>query len=601
MSAILNTPPIPYLTAKPASACTSKTLHYATAPTCLPRQSSHTPSRQTHLQNPTFMKAIALLFLLLPNLALTIGYSAPSISISVSSGATQFEEQKDGLLRLNVSEADSAAFKNAGYVRYSDFGAAGDGETDDANAIAVTHAYANQENLSVKTDANATYYIGGKARTAIVQTDTDFGTASFTIDDTVIEDRNAPVFEVRSKLEPFAIEDLTSLKRNQKSVKIPLPGPCLITVTDANTRRYIRFGLNQNNGSPQTDIFVVDRKGKLDRNAPIIWDFNQITESTAIPIDEDTLTITGGTFTTIANGAESKYTYYSRNLAIRRSNVIVDGLEHHVTGEGDQGAPYGGFVNIRDSAYVTIKNTILTGRKMYHTIGSAGLPVPMGSYDIIVNRSINISFINCSQTNDIRDSSYWGIMGSNFSKNLVYDNCTLSRFDAHMGVANATIRNSTLGHMGINAIGNGTLLLENSTVYGRNLINLRPDYGSTWQGDLIIRDCQFIPSNGSPTTANLIGGFNSTQHDFGYTCYMPKKIVIENLHIDDSNHPVSYEGPAIFSNFTPEMTDDTFKEVHPYIRTKKVILRNVTTATGNDLRISDNPYPFKSVRVINRK
>ncbi len=56
-------------------------------------------------------------------------------------------------------------------------------------------------------------------------------------------------------------------------------------------------------------------------------------------------------------------------------------------------------------------------------------------------------------------------------------------FDAHMGVANATIRNSTLGHMGINAIGSGTLTVENSTIRANTLINLRSDYGSTWQGE----------------------------------------------------------------------------------------------------------------------
>ena len=66
-----------------------------------------------------------------------------------------------------------------------------------------------------------------------------------------------------------------------------------------------------------------------------IWDFDQITDVTALPIDETTLTISGGRFTTIANSAESKYTYYSRGIAIRRSNVIVTGLEHRITGERD--------------------------------------------------------------------------------------------------------------------------------------------------------------------------------------------------------------------------------------------------------------------------
>jgi len=243
-------------------------------------------------------------------------------------------------------------------------------------------------------------------------------------------------------------------------------------------------------------------------NAPIIWDFDQVTEITALPIDENTLTVTGGRFTTIANKAESKYTYYDRNIAIRRSHVIVQGLEHRIIGEGDHGAPYGGFISIGDCAYVTVRNTLLTGHKTYVTIGSAGKPVSMGTYDILVNRALNISFVNCRQTNDINDKTYWGIMGSNFSKNLLYDSCIFSRFDAHMGVANATIRNSTMGHMGINAIGSGLLTVENSTINSNTFIMLRTDYGSTWQGDVLIRNCVFVPAAGKPINASLFGGAN---------------------------------------------------------------------------------------------
>jgi hypothetical protein len=167
-----------------------------------------------------------------------------------------------------------------------------------------------------------------------------------------------------------------------------------------------------------------------------------------------------------------------------------------------------------------------------------------------------------------------------------------------MGVANATIRNSTLGHMGINAIGSGTFTVENSTIRGRTLINLRSDYGSTWQGEFIIRNCVFVPAGGKPTSASLIGGSYSGQHDFGYTCYMPERITIENLHIDDSKHPEDYQGPAIFGNFNPKMTDDTYVEKFPYIITREVILRKVTTASGKTLRVSDNPFMFKDMKII---
>jgi hypothetical protein len=526
--------------------------------------------------------------------------SLPENVLLTSDGnKTQVTTNKNGELVVNVSKKDIRKFKANEVVRYSDFGAKGDGKTDDINAIAATHAYANQQGLPVKADDGATYYISGKDRTAIIQTDTDFGTAAFIIDDTDVENRNAHVFMVSSTLKPFKPEGISSLKRNQEKIDVTLPGTCLITVTDSNVKRYIRFGPNQNNGSSQTDIFIVDKNGNVDMDAPIIWDFEQITEITALPMDEKTLTVRGGRFTTIANKAESKYTYYSRGIAIRRSNVLVDGLEHRVTGEGEHGAPYGGFINVSNCAYVTVQNTVLTGHKTYRTIGSAGVPVSMGTYDISLNRALNVSFVNCSQTNDINDGTYWGIMGSNFCKNLVLDNCTFSRFDAHMGVANATIRNSTLGHMGINAIGTGTFTVENSTIRGRTLINLRSDYGSTWQGEFIIRNCIFVPAGGRPVSASLFGGSNSGQHDFGYTCYMPERIIIENLHIDDSSHPENYQGPAIFANFNPKMTDESYVEKFPYVVTKEVILKNVTTASGKKLRLSDNSFMFKDVKVIN--
>ena len=546
------------------------------------------------------IKYTTLTFLFLTSVVAAPGQTIDPLEqvvITSEKQKTQVRTHKNGELYVNVSPEDASKFKAAGRVRYRDFGAQGNGKTDDMDAIAAAHAFANQHGLPVKADSGATYYIGGKERTAVIQTDTDFGTAAFIIDDTNVQNRETSVFMVSSGQQPFPLEGITSLRRNQKKIDVSLPGTCLITVTNDHVKHYIRYGLNPDNGAAQTDIFVVDKNGRVDTDAPIIWDFDQITEIAALPIDEKVLTITGGRFTTIANQAESQYNYHSRNIAIRRSNVVVDGLEHRITGEGEQGAPYRGFINIEDCAYVTVKNTILTGHKTYTTIGRAGKPVSMGSYDLSVGRALNVSFVNCSQTNDIDDRTYWGILGSNYCKNLLYDSCTLSRFDAHRGVANATIRNSTLGHMGINAIGSGTLTVENSTVRGRSLVNLRADYGSTWRGELVIRNCIFMPNGGRPSSAALISGSYSGQHDFGYTSYMPEQIVIENLRIDDSNHPEDYQGPAIFTDFNPEMTDGSYQEKFPYVKTKEVVLKNVTTASGKHLRLSDNPFMFKDVKV----
>ena len=224
-----------------------------------------------------------------------------NVVITSEKNKIQVITSENGELFINVPPQDVLKFKDNGLVSYSDFGARGDGKTDDMDAIAATHAFANQHSLPVKADEGATYYIGGKNRTAVIQTNTDFGTAAFIIDDTDVSNRNTQVFLVSSSLQPFKPEGISSLKKNQKKIDVSLPGTCIVTVTNSNVRRYIRFGANQNNGSPQTDIFIVDKDGNVDMDAPIVWDFDQITDITALPIDETTLTITGGNFTTIAN------------------------------------------------------------------------------------------------------------------------------------------------------------------------------------------------------------------------------------------------------------------------------------------------------------
>ena len=88
---------------------------------------------------------------------------------------------------------------------------------------------------------------------------------------------------------------------------------------------------------------------------------------------------------------------------------------------------------------------------------------------------------------------YHGVMGSNFCRNVVMDNCYLDRFDSHQGVHNARITNSTLG-FGILVIGGGELYIENVyRVSGGVFVHLRADYNSVFDGDIIIKDCQMGP------------------------------------------------------------------------------------------------------------
>ena len=296
------------------------------------------------------------------------------------------------------------------------------------------------------------------------------------------------------------------VKMDAANIGTTLESKSLVVLSDYNVKRYIRKGANQNSGSSQADVILVDENGNISPDTPLIWDFDTISAATAYPVDTETLTIKGGKFTTIANNASSEYNYYSRGILVKRSNTVIDGIYHDVINEGETGSPYSAFVSLSYCADVTVKNGTFTGHKRYVTIGSAGTSVAMGTYDIGAATSVNAKFVNCKQTNDITDGDYWGIAGTNYCKNLVYDGCTFSRFDAHQGVFNATVINSVLGHHGIKLIGSGTALIENTTVLSNSFVDLREDYGSTWNGELIIRNCKFYPTD---VSGNIINALNS--------------------------------------------------------------------------------------------
>lgn len=504
---------------------------------------------------------------------------------------------------------------------YEQFGAVGDGKTDDRAAIVKTHAAANEAGASVRATDGKTYYLGRGEGTAIVKTDVDWGTATFVIDDVKVVNRNSHAFRVMPSQDPYEVEDIAPFKKGATKVCVCEPGSArprqpgdsgrgpliqhvllplqdvLLALENANVRRYIRFGVNQNKGATQKEVLLVRKDGTVDPGAPVIWDFDAVTKATAYPVDAKRLTIKGGVFVTIANQGESKYDYHSRGIEVNRSNVLLEGIRHEVTGESDHGAPYGGFIQIRYAANVTVKDCVFTAHKLYWTQGHGGQS-PMGSYDLTVNESVNTSIINCRQLTDIDDKRYWGLFASNYSKNILFDHVEFSRFDAHMGVANATILNSRLGHMGINAIGCGTFRVENTEIRGPGIFNLRDDYGSTWEGDFIVKNCKLVPNGPRGGQPYLVRGTYTGLHDFGYVCYMPRRITIDGLVIDDTKAPKDYGGPYIFTDFNPKRTSDACVEKYPYQLTEEVVLRNVTTTSGKPVRVSSNTYMFRNVKVV---
>ena len=484
---------------------------------------------------------------------------------------------------------------SGGYITYEQYGARGDGRHDDMPAIVAAHDAANEKCLPVKARAGAVYYIGSSLLTAHIRTDTDWGTARFIIDDSAIQtdpvtldNVDCPVFKVESCMEPYEIEGLRAgLRKGQSSLGVRLPCRSLVKVENENHRVYIRKGENQNNGVPQQEMLVADADGSIEDASAIIWDYDCITKATAWPVDTVRLTIRGGVFTTIANQAPAEYTYFVRGIDVRRSNVLVEGVTHYVTGELEEhGAPYYAFLWVRQAADVTIKDCLLTPHRIYWTIGSAGIPARMGSYDIGANSSVNVRWENCTQTIDIDDPSYWGLFTSNHCKNLTMERCSISRFDAHMGVENVTLKDCVFGHMGMRCVGFGRLYMENCEVHYRNFILLRDDYGSSWDGEVVLKSCTHKPYSGNPIT--LIDGANNGDHDFGYTCCLPSSIELHDFLVDDRCCE-AIDRVFLFGTFS---RDVRASGLQPYPAKGTILLDNARTSSGKPLELSLNPGLF---------
>ncbi|MFY7817114.1 MAG: hypothetical protein ACOVRB_01990 [Akkermansiaceae bacterium] len=505
-----------------------------------------------------------------------------------------------GLMGGHQAHSQSADVKPASsVVCYEDFGAKGDGVTDDVRALVKAHEHANAHRLPVRAKGGAIYRIGKTLQTIVIETNTDFAKAKFLIDDSELQKAPSPLFLLRSRLKAIDLVGVKSLQRKQTKMDVKLPVPSVVIVTNKNVKQFIRRGNNANDGSAQTDMLLVNVDGTIAPSTPVIWNFDEITSLKALPVDPDLLKVSGGHFTTIANAAVSQEDYFGRGIVINRSNVVLDGIEHHITGEGASGAPYRGFISVSKCANVLIRNSVFAGHKTYQFAAKNGQMTSKGTYDLRFDCALNVTLFRCRQSNDILDSNRWGIMGSNFCKNLTYDQCQLSRFDAHQGVTHVTIRDSVIGHAGLQLTGFGTFLIENSTVKSGNFVDLRPDYGSTWTGEWIIRNCRHEPQGKITSPPILINGSNDGRHNFGYECQMPWRISIDGLHVMDGEAGSKSAGACLLGNFHPRWSSES-SQPFPYTLTKEIHLKNYSSTSGQACQLSTNAPMFQGVRVIEK-
>ncbi|MBQ8381099.1 MAG: hypothetical protein IJY18_04320 [Clostridia bacterium] len=376
-----------------------------------------------------------------------------------------------------------------------------------------------------------------------------------------------------------------------------------------------------------------------------------ITKMEIYRIDDAPITIENGTF--INNCCEAvaetdfvnKYHAYARGFKFMRANVTFENIVHKIEnepkwkkydptnpatnkykynihdtqktkeistatygGRQDESYPYYAFVYCEKSYKLLVKDVQLTGHTTYYedkkaqasTGGNIPNPVAMGSYDMVVERSINPQFINVKQVNSstpttgLGDQRYWGIMSSNWSRNMVFEGCEINRFDAHRSMWGATIKNTTIGHT-INLVGGGDLYLENVTKLagGAGFIQVREDYGGTYSGNITLVNCEHkayadynTMRGGSLNTESFRGtvqlisvGYSRDQYgyfdwDFGYDSYMPPVVTVVGSFKSNAANVYVFND-LLDRGFYLETADHPEYAQHPLRITKKIIFQDM--------------------------
>lgn len=466
---------------------------------------------------------------------------------------------------------------NEKFVTYLDFGAKGDGVTDDFEAIYRAHEYANENGLPVVTDDGRTYYIhetriDGEVKSALIRTDVNWGSSKFIIDDTDIISadgtgrhgkhifRAVSDYAMQTVDDPQILGKLAGIGEGTKKIDLQLGYPAMIVVYDNQQRVFRRsgcYGPNSKVGVDAKELLVIDAEGNVDESTPFMFNYPQVTKLEILRLDIKPVTISGGEFTTRASRMNAwdpetgkiVGSYIARGIGINRSFTTLVGIKHYVVGDITtyehrdkqmRGAHYNGFYAASYANEVTIKDCVFTGRRYYRLAGT---------YEFSGNTVNKIYLIGCTQSNfqvEAEDGTmvysmsvspvsgtlrHWGIGGTNFCKNMEYIDCKLSRFDAHQGLYNGKMVRCTMNFMELT--GKGDLLIEELDWYSANpgetynsLAYLRGDYGCTWDGTITIKNC----------TANVErGDFYVVQHSYGnwyygYDCVFPN-LIIDNLKI----------------------------------------------------------------------
>ena len=442
---------------------------------------------------------------------------AEGTGISVDASGIAYYPPFTGSVPSNVEA------KLAQTISVQDFGAVGDGVTNDYAALQAAANYA-------QSSGKRLYFIGGETYKVLGSTNLTFKcSVEFNNASLDISDFSAQV--VLSTVGDWT-EDATALTAIQASgasssfvggwANLPTISEHFVRIT---TNQY----LYQYLGNPvyRVEDNLVTRFGQLASHLKWAISGATVTKVEKLPFNKHVTEYKNVVF--ILDDRE-----FTNAVIVRdASNIKLENIGFQVDENFIAQTSNPTYLVIFDSGKVEVDGLFFIAP----SVSANGGGFNNFTYGLNLDRGYDFTIKNA-----IGQGDGWGVVGSNFTQKVTFENCNLSRIDYHNPFREyLKVKDCTIGNWGITICAIGDLILDNvifkqsgvTYVDNRGFIRSREDTGGFCDGNLFAKNITlynglanraFLDDNGSSSEAPI----TTTPVDYVFW----KNVFVENLVID---------------------------------------------------------------------
>lgn len=216
--------------------------------------------------------------------------------------------------------------------------------------------------------------------------------------------------------------------------------------------------------------------------------------------------IKGGSFTYFCNSSVSRVGvgFY----ALGAAHTIIEGMNVELSGIT---ASLYGYFEIFRSYDIVLKDVLVVSPAEQQVRDYSYIVDGYYSTNVVIERAI------CP----IQDTvEHWGNTCFTNCEDIKFIDCTFNRIDSHFRTNNMDVIRCKVGGHGINYCGGGRWRIIGTSVFNSSaFLNGREDFYSEMRGDIYIKDCRLIVTNGSTTGTIVKAGLNYLNDEISYKGY----------------------------------------------------------------------------------